>query len=109
MNKFTALADPNRIRIIEILALNGETSVTDIKKEFDITAPAVSQHLKVLKEAEIVSVRKLAQQRLYSLNTNKITEITDWLTKIKIDWEKRLDRLDDYLLKNFKKENNTDE
>lgn len=108
MNSFNAIADKNRRKIIEILANDGELSVQEIKKEFSISAPAISQHLKVLKNANLIKVKKKAQRRLYSIDENGIIQIATWLDKVRIKWEKRLDRLDSYLLTNFKKENDKD-
>ena len=58
MDKFTALAEPNRRRIIELIASNAEMSASEISNQFDISAPAISQHLKILREAKLVSMEK---------------------------------------------------
>lgn len=68
MDRFAALADSNRRRIIELIAANGEMASTDISNEFEISAPAISQHLKVLRKADLVKMEKRAQQRIYSIN-----------------------------------------
>ena len=65
MDPFHALADPNRRRIIEMLAREGELSATEIHSRFSVSAPAISQHLKVLREAGLVQMEKRAQQRIY--------------------------------------------
>jgi DNA-binding transcriptional ArsR family regulator len=103
MDKFAALTEPNRRRIIELIAVNGEISSTDISDKFDISAPAVSQHLKVLREAELVFVKKRAQQRIYSINPTGIDEMWEWLNQLRMHWNARFDALDALLLKEHNK------
>jgi DNA-binding transcriptional ArsR family regulator len=91
---FSALADPTRRTIIEMLATRGTLSASDISKNFNVSAPAISQHLKVLKAAELVVVEKKAQQRLYQVNPKKITELEQWIKDLTKQWSQRLDRLD---------------
>ena len=76
---FTALADPTRRQIIAFLA-DGEQPVASICEQFNCTAPAVSQHLKVLRETGLVTVRPAAQQRFYAVNKAAVAEVADWLT-----------------------------
>lgn len=73
MDRFAALAEPNRRCMIELIAAKGEMASTDISNEFDISAPAVSQHLKVLREAELVQMEKRAQQRIYRVKPDDCT------------------------------------
>jgi DNA-binding transcriptional ArsR family regulator len=94
MMTFAALADPTRFHIVEILAEGGRMPVSQINKRFKISAPAISQHLKVLKEAKLVRVEINAQQRIYMLNPDGIAEIEHWLTKMRRMWESRFDALD---------------
>lgn len=91
---FAALAEPTRFHIVEMLAEHGRMPVSQINKEFKISAPAISQHLKVLKEANLVSVEVNAQQRIYSLNQSGVTEIEYWISKIRQLWEQQFDALD---------------
>jgi len=93
MNSLTALADPTRQRIIELLS-HGERAAGDITAEFDISAPAVSQHLKVLREAKLVSVRVDAQRRIYTLNPKGLDEVDAWLKQVRRFWSARLDKLE---------------
>lgn len=97
MDMFSALADPNRRSIIELLAAKGQLSATDISGRFSVSAPAISQHLKILKEADLVEVEKRAQMRLYRINPAKIEELDRWLKKLKKNWEARFERLDELL------------
>jgi DNA-binding transcriptional ArsR family regulator len=96
MDSITALSDPTRLRIVEMLA-GKELSAGAIASKFDISAPAVSQHLKVLKDAKLVAVRADAQKRLYSLNEAGFEEMEAWLQRIRRYWIKNLDRLENIL------------
>lgn len=93
MESFAALADPTRRRIIEILA-RGPLPAGAIAQRFAITAPAISQHLKVLRAARLVQVRVAAQQRIYELDAAGFAEIDDWLEGVEPVWQKRLDALE---------------
>ena len=96
MDTFTALADPTRRQIIESLA-TGETSFGEIADKFEMSRPAVSQHLKVLREAGIVSARVDAQRRIYRLTDEGLDEVEAWLNKVREFWTQRLDRLEQLL------------
>src|SRR5436189_6328605 len=67
MDMFVALSDPTRRAILEILATRGELSATDIYEQFSVSPQAISQHLKVLREAHLVVMEKHAQKHVYSL------------------------------------------
>lgn len=103
MDIFSALAVPTRRNIVEILASKGRLSATDIGRHFDITAPAISQHLGVLLDTELLIVEKHAQQRIYEINPRKITEVEQWATRTTRLWEQRLDMLSDVLEENMGK------
>jgi len=96
-NAFFALADPNRRQIVELLAKNGQMSSSQIGGFFTISQPAISQHLKVLRESEIVNLEKQAQQRIYHLNLSKINEIELWIKSMNELWHNRFDRLETLL------------
>lgn len=96
METISALSDPTRFRIVEMLA-GKELPAGEIASKFDMSAPAVSQHLKVLKDAKLVSVRADAQRRLYSLNREGFEEMDEWLQRIRRFWNKRLDALEKIL------------
>ena len=72
-------------------------NATDICENFDISPPAISQHLKILREAEIVSLQKDAQRHLYSLNINAIHKLEDWVKQMTRQWDERYGRLDQVL------------
>ena len=97
MDIFTALADSTRRNIVELLAENGELSATDISGKFHISAPAISQHLKVLREARLVNMEKRAQQRIYQINPEAISELDKWIKKMTKLWDERFSKLDKIL------------
>src|SRR5206468_6225530 len=78
---FNALTEPTRRSIIELLATNGQLSATDICDNFNVSPPAISQHLKVLRKAHFVLVEKRAQQRIYQINPNAMSELQEWVQK----------------------------
>ena len=94
---FYALAEPTRRDIIELLASNGQLSATDISNNFAVSAPAISQHLKVLREANFVRVEKRAQQRIYRINTEAMSEIEGWVQETTRQWNSRFNVLDKIL------------
>jgi DNA-binding transcriptional ArsR family regulator len=96
MDTFSALADPTRRHIVEQLAL-GEASFGELAAKFEMSRPAVSQHLRTLREAGIVASRADAQRRIYSLSDNGLDELNVWLHKVQRFWNKRLDRLEQLL------------
>lgn len=95
---WNALADPTRRRIVEMLA-GGARPAGEIAREFTLTAPAISQHLKRLREAHLIRSRAVAQQRIYELDPRGIQELSQWLQSIQAFWAPRLDRLEAALRK----------
>ena len=94
MDTFQALAEPRRRRVVEILAQRGRLSATQICVEFDVTPQAMSQHLRVLRDANVIEMEKRAQKRLYGLNPRSMDEIESWTASVTGLWNGRLDRLD---------------
>lgn len=97
MDTFTALAEPTRRSILEMLAANGNLAATDIYKNFKATPPAISQHLKVLREAKLVRVEKRAQQRIYFINPEPLHDLEKWVQQFAAYWEGRYQELDKIL------------
>ena len=95
---FKALADPTRRAILARLSL-GETSVLELAKPFDMSLPAISQHLKVLETAGLVARSREAQWRPCRLDAAKLKEATEWLDQYRRFWDGSFDRLDRYLAK----------
>jgi DNA-binding transcriptional ArsR family regulator len=93
MLAFAALGDPTRQRIVEMLAAR-ELSAGEIARRFDMTAPAVSQHLKLLREAGLVQVRRDAQRRIYTLDPAGLAELDAWLSRFRRFWSGHLDALE---------------
>lgn len=93
MESLTALADPTRRKIVEMLG-QGERAAGDIADRFAVSAPAISQHLKILREAKLVAVRVEGQRRIYSLDPAGLDEIDDWLANVRRFWKGRLDALE---------------
>ncbi|WP_374028733.1 ArsR/SmtB family transcription factor [Bdellovibrio bacteriovorus] len=99
MNAFAALSDDTRREIVRLVARNGELTSTEISQSFKMSPPAISQHLKILKEAKVLQMKKEAQKRIYSLHEPGLSEVEDWLLEIRNLWNERLDNLEKYLLK----------
>jgi DNA-binding transcriptional ArsR family regulator len=93
MQSLIALADPTRRRIVELLAQRDHTA-GELVAEFDVSAPAISQHLKVLREAGLVTVRVEGQSRVQILNPSGLSELETWLEKTRTFWSQRLDALE---------------
>ncbi len=97
MDMFVALADPTRRNILELLANTGELSATAIYEHFPVSPQAVSQHLKVLREAHLVEMEKRAQKRLYRLNPQTLSQFEVWVQQMQRRWEERFAALDTVL------------
>jgi DNA-binding transcriptional ArsR family regulator len=80
-----------------MLAKKGELSATDISDTFDSSPPAISQHLKILREAKLVRMEKRSRQRMYQVNPRAIKELEQWAQQTTALWNKRLDRLGNVL------------
>ncbi|MEU4835918.1 metalloregulator ArsR/SmtB family transcription factor [Streptosporangium sp. NPDC023615] len=96
MHAFDILGDPVRRRILELLADGERTSgaITDvIRAEFAISQPAVSQHLRVLRDSGFASVRAEGARRFYAVEPAPLSEVDAWLDRFRRFWEQRLDAL----------------
>jgi DNA-binding transcriptional ArsR family regulator len=93
MKSLLAIADPTRRRIVELLA-ERERTAGELVEKFDVSAPAISQHLNVLREAGLVITRAEGQSRIQSLNPAGLDEVDAWLEKTRSIWSKRLDALE---------------
>ena len=100
MDAFHALAEPHRRQVVEILAHRGRLSAAEISREFDVTPQAVSQHLKVLREAKVLLMEKSAQRRMYTFNPKSTMQIQAWAIEMARQWNSRLDRLGHALTEN---------
>lgn len=89
---FAALSEPNRFRIVELLR-SGPRSVGDIGERLRLNQPQVSKHLRVLKDAGLVDVEAIAQQRVYELRPERLLAMRDWLERYRKLWDARFDEL----------------
>lgn len=93
---FAALADPTRRAILARVA-QGEATVLELAEPFKLKLPTVSKHLKVLREAGLVTQGRQAQWRPCRLEATPLKEIADWVEHYRANWEERMGQLDDYL------------
>ena len=92
---FEALAEPNRRRILDLL-LERERPVNDLVSLLRVSQPAVSKHLRVLRDAGLVEARVDAQRRLYRVRAEPLRELDDWLAPYRATWASRLDALESH-------------
>ena len=96
MHAFDVLGDPIRRRILDLLAdgelTSGQITAT-VQTEFGISQPAVSQHLKVLRDSGFTTVRPEGTRRLYAVDAAPFRELDDWLEHFRVFWDQRLDSL----------------
>jgi DNA-binding transcriptional ArsR family regulator len=93
---FQVLAEPRRLAIIDLLR-DGERPVGELVDRLGVSQPAVSKHLRVLKEAGLVEARAEAQRRLYRIRPEPLAELDDWLASYRQLWTTHLDRLENHL------------
>jgi DNA-binding transcriptional ArsR family regulator len=93
---FEVLAEPNRRRILDLLR-SGERPVNDLVAELGLSRPSVSKHLRILREAGLVSVRGDAQRRFYRIEPAPLRELDDWLAPYRALWATGLDALEAHL------------
>jgi DNA-binding transcriptional ArsR family regulator len=105
---FLALADPTRRAILERLA-HGEASGTELARPFSISVPAISKHLRVLKNAELIRHRKDGRTHLFRLAASPMREAAAWLEHYRHFWEAQFDSLDTYLQVTSEEEQDIDD
>jgi DNA-binding transcriptional ArsR family regulator len=93
---FEVLAEPNRRRILDLLRV-AERPVGDLVAELAVSQPAISKHLRILREAGLVDVRSDAQRRLYRVRAEPLRAVQEWLEPYRQLWESRLDDLEQHL------------
>lgn len=91
---FAALSDPTRLSVVEKLMQRGELPVGELVSDAGMSAPAVSRHLKVLREAGVVTQRAVGTKRYYSVAPEAMRSIADWTVEHRRFWETSFDRLD---------------
>jgi DNA-binding transcriptional ArsR family regulator len=90
------LAEPRRVAILELLR-DGERPVSELVELLDLSQPAVSKHLRVLRDAGLVEARVDAQRRLYRIRPEPLAELDEWLASYRRLWTTHLDRLEEHL------------
>lgn len=93
---FRAIADPTRRGLLDLLAA-GEAPVGALAAEFDVSLPAISQHLKVLREVGLVSEQRVGRERRYRIEPEPLKEVVDWIAHFEKFWNKKLDALGRHL------------
>jgi DNA-binding transcriptional ArsR family regulator len=96
LSPFEVVAEPHRRRILDVLR-SGEHPVTALVQHLGLSQPAVSKHLRVLRQAGLVHTRVDAQRRLYRIQAEPLGEIDAWLAPYRILWTHSLDKLEDHL------------
>ena len=96
MSTYAALAEPSRRRILDLLRRR-ERSVSDLVARLKLSQPGVSKHLRVLREAGLVQVRRDGRTRWYSLRAQPLAEVDRWLEPYRAHWTERLDALERHL------------
>ena len=97
VSTFSALADVTRLGIVERLMASGEMPAGELVSDTSISAPAVSRHLKVLRQAGLIQQRSEGNRRLYSVQPTALAAIADWTIDRRAFWESGLDRLETML------------
>lgn len=96
---FQAIADPTRRALLDRMR-EGEQSVTQLAEPFEMSMPAISQHLHILCDAGLVTQRKVGRMRLYRLNPEPLKQVSDWVNPYEQFWQEKLDALGKYLEEN---------
>jgi DNA-binding transcriptional ArsR family regulator len=94
---FAAIGQPTRRSILEVLAGSGQLSASQISHHFRVSPPAISQHLKILREAHLVRMHKHRQQRIYQIDPAAVHQVEDWARQMTALWNERFDRLESLL------------
>ena len=94
---FQAIADPTRRDIINLIA-HKSLNLNTIAEQFDMSRPAISQHIKILTECGIIMINQQGRERYCEIQPKKLLEVADWLDPLRRMWESRFDKLDNLLL-----------
>jgi DNA-binding transcriptional ArsR family regulator len=95
---FSAISDPVRRRILDMLR-EGEKAVTELLAPFKISQPAVSKHLRILREAGLIRARQNGRKRIYALRAERLKRVDDWVAQYEVFWDEKLINLGRYLHK----------
>lgn len=100
---FAAISDPTRRRLLDLLG-EGPRPVNELARPFAMSRPAVSQHLRILREAGLVRVRRRGRQHHYRLQARRLREVYDWVSHYERFWRRKLKSLGEYLDRQSRKE-----
>lgn len=103
---FQAIADPTRREIINIVAFN-KLNLNSIAEKFDMSRPAISQHIKVLTECGLIAIKKQGRERYCEAKLQALGEVNNWIERYRRLWDEKYNRLDD-VLKELHAKQNTD-
>jgi DNA-binding transcriptional ArsR family regulator len=95
---FQAIADPIRRDIINLIA-HKTLNLNSIAENFEISRPAISQHIKILTECGLITINQQGRERYCNLELKKLNEVADWIEPFKKLWDNRFDKLDNLLVK----------
>lgn len=101
---FQAIADPTRRQIIGLLA-HEQRNLNAIAAHFDVSRPAISQHIKILNECGLVAVRRQGRERICEARLSQLKEVAAWIEQYRLFWNSKLDALELFLEKDQKKKN----
>lgn len=93
MNVFAALSDPTRAQILDTLS-GGEQTANEIVALFEMSQPSISRHLRILREAGLVTVEPVGRRRIYRLEAEPLRELDAWLGRYRKFWAGKLDAMD---------------
>src|SRR5438046_10421528 len=93
---FQAIADPTRREIINLLA-HKALNLNSVAKHFEISRPAISKHIKILRECGLLSIRRQGRERYCEAKLDRLTVVSDWAEQHRKLWAERFDRLEEYL------------
>ena len=93
---FQAIADPTRRQIIDLIA-NQSMNLNAITDHFDISRPAISQHIKILNECGIIEIEQVGRERYCKIQPQNLKEASDWIQRYSLLWEQKIDSFEKYL------------
>ncbi len=101
-DSFQAIADPTRRAIIQKLA-GRPMNLNEIAEHFDISRPAISKQIKILAECGMIRIKKEGRERFCEVQIQKLDEVSDWIEKYRIFWARKMDDLEQFLMKDKKR------
>jgi len=93
---FQAIADPTRREIINLIAFN-PLNLNSIAENFDVSRPAISQHIKILTECGLIVIKKQGRERYCEASLQQLGEVSNWIEQYRELWQKQFNKLDDLL------------